>query len=196
MYNLTDSYTAKDISKICAAGRQVVALITEANTPLNTHRLFSFDNNVRDAREPIDHITRSGYIQFPPSANRPFKADHQQFLESNAHDLMTWWEPEGAGELADYASKQSGGLQTSYYLLRWTLFIEELEEVVAAGRAWENTGFLAKTLACEATWQKEVSGLKPGESWETNGQEPTGVVREFYAKWEATTIHVAADFKA
>ncbi|KAI9239536.1 MAG: alpha-N-acetylglucosaminidase [Podila humilis] len=118
MHNLTDSYTAKDISKICAAGRQVVALITDANTLLNTHRLFSFDNNVRDARESIDHITRSRYIQFPPSANRPFKADHQQFLESNAHDLMTWWEPEGAGELADYASKQWGGLQTSYYLPR------------------------------------------------------------------------------
>ncbi|KAF9371301.1 hypothetical protein CPC16_003147, partial [Podila verticillata] len=130
--NLIDAYTAKNIPKIRAAGRQVVALITDLNNLLNTHRLFSFGNNVRDARESIDPITRSGYIQFPPSANGPSQAGYQQFLESNARDLVTWWGPEGAGELADYASKQWGGLLTSYYLPRWTLFIEELEEAVAA----------------------------------------------------------------
>ncbi|KAF9291405.1 hypothetical protein BGZ74_000384 [Mortierella antarctica] len=189
--NLVDAYTAKDIPKIRAAGRQVVALITDINTLLNSHRLFSFGANVRDARESIDPIARSGYVQFPASANGPSKAGYQQFLESNARDLVTWWGP-NSGDLADYASKQWGGLLSSYYLPRWILFIEELEQAVAVGKEWDRDAYIAKTLVREAGWQKEVWGRKPGESWETNGQEPTEVVRELYHKWGATAVRVAA----
>ncbi|KAF9377358.1 hypothetical protein CPB97_010257 [Podila verticillata] len=91
--NLIDAYTATDIPNFRAAGCQVVALITDINILLNTHSLFSFFNNVRDSCESIDPITRSGYIQFPPSANGPSKTGYQQFLGSNARDLVTWWDP-------------------------------------------------------------------------------------------------------
>jgi alpha-N-acetylglucosaminidase len=193
--NLVDAYTAKDIPKIRAAGRQMVALITDINTLLNTHRLFSFGANVRDAHESIDPIACSGYVKFPASANGPSKDGYQQFLESNARDLVTWWGP-NSGDLADYASKQWGGLLTSYYLPRWTLFIKELEQAVAAGKEWDRAAYIATTLVREAGWQKEVWGSKPGESWETNGQEPMEVVRELYNKWGVTAIRVAAGGKA
>ncbi|KAI9233338.1 MAG: hypothetical protein BYD32DRAFT_454781 [Podila humilis] len=76
----------------------------------------------------------------------------------------------GVHKLKSTHPQHRGGLLTSCYLSRWTLFIEELEEAVAAGKVW---------------------GRKPGESSETNGQEPTEVVRELYTKWGATAIRIA-----
>ncbi|KAG0341189.1 hypothetical protein BG004_006112 [Podila humilis] len=198
--NLIDAYDAKDVPAIKAAGRRVLDMIRDANTLLNTHRFFSFGASVRDARESIDPIYRSGYVAFPPTnSGGPNKAEYQQFLESTARSIITWWNPNGvvsAKSLQNYASKQWGGLVSTYYLPRWTLFVEELEQAVVAGKPWDSTAFTAKNLVREAQWQREVWGRQSGESWETNGQEPTEVVREIFNKWGAAAVRAAAGGKA
>ncbi|ORZ29034.1 tim-barrel domain-domain-containing protein, partial [Lobosporangium transversale] len=152
--SLVDGYDAKDINKIRTYGRQLIALIRDADRVLNTNPAFSFGSFVNEAKTSID------------------PAGYQHFLESNARNLVTWWGPEGTGPpgaLPDYASKQWGGLLTSYYLPRWELFISQLEEAVLSNSAFNPDDYLSKRLAREAQWQTQVWGQRPGETWVTNG---------------------------
>ncbi|KAF9991133.1 hypothetical protein BGZ75_004617 [Mortierella antarctica] len=202
--SLVDGYKAHDVSKVKAYGRQIVALIRDADKVLSTSPFFSFSAWIRDAKESIDPIRGSSQVTFSAATGgaSPTKAGYQQFLESNARDLVTWWGPEGTGppgSLQDYASKQWGGLLTSYYLPRWTLFIKQLEQAAAAKRPWTRTSdnFANLTLARETEWQAEIWGQRGGESLEkTNGQESVEVVREIWAKWRDLAVRVAAGSKA
>ncbi|KAF9364204.1 hypothetical protein BGX34_002233 [Mortierella sp. NVP85] len=198
--SLVDGYEAKDLKKIKTYGRQIVSLIQDADRLLNTNPLFSFGAWVRDARRSLNPVGNNKQVTFNHSGpNGPTLAGYQQFLESNARDLVTWWGPEGTGPpgaLPDYASKQWGGLLTSYYLPRWTLFISQLEKAAATNTPWDREDYLAKSLAREAKWQAEVWGRRPGETWETNGQESVQVVRELWNKWRGLAIKVAAGGKA
>ncbi|KAI8347036.1 tim-barrel domain-containing protein, partial [Mortierella sp. GBAus27b] len=163
---VVEGYEAKDIQKIRDYGRRFITLIRDADTLLNTNPLFSFGNWVRDARRSL--------------SPGPTLAGYQQFLESNARDIVTWWGPEGTGPpgaLPDYASKQWGGLLSSYYVPRWQLFITQLEQAAKNNTPWDRDDYLAKNLAREAEWQTQVWGSRPGETWETNGQESVQVVR-------------------
>jgi alpha-N-acetylglucosaminidase len=199
--SLVDGYEAKDLKKIKTYGRQIVSLIQDADRLLNTNPLFSFGAWVRDARRSLNPVGNNKQVTFAKHSgpNGPTLAGYQQFLESNARDLVTWWGPEGTGPpgaLPDYASKQWGGLLTSYYLPRWTLFIAQLEEAAATNTPWDREDYLVKDLAREAKWQAEVWGRRPGETWETNGQESVEVVRELWNKWRGLAIKVAAGGKA
>ncbi|KAF9430203.1 hypothetical protein BGZ94_007908 [Podila epigama] len=186
--SLVDAYNAKDVAKIRTAGQKVIELIRDANTVLNTHPIFSLGANIRDARESIDPINRSGYVQLPSSGpNGPTKAGYQQFLESNIRDLVTWWGPSVLERSRRGHTRGSppGDQITDV----------GLEQAVTTNTPWEPTNFTAKNLARETEWQAQVWGQRTGESWETNGQEPTEVIRELYNKWGPLAVRVAAGGK-
>ncbi|KAI8600524.1 tim-barrel domain-containing protein [Dissophora ornata] len=184
--SLVDGYQAKDVHKVKTYGRQIVALIRDTDTLLNTNPLFSFGAFVQDA---LSSLSTSGAT----------KAGYQQFLESNARNIVTWWGPVGSGppgSLPDYASKQWGGLLNSFYLPRWQLFISQLENAAATNTAWNPDDYLTKNLAHEAQWQAQVWGRHPGETGATNGQESVEVVRELWNKWRDLAVKVATGAKA
>ncbi|KAI7832691.1 tim-barrel domain-containing protein [Gamsiella multidivaricata] len=184
--SLIDGYETKNLQKIRNYGRQIIALIRDADTLLNTSPFFSLGSFIREAKASID-----------PTGG-PSKAGYEQFLESNARNIVTWWGPEGTGppgSLPDYASKQWGGLLNSFYLPRWELFIQQLEQAVATKTAWDPEDYLKKNLAREAQWQAEVWGRRPGETV-LNGQESTEVVRELWDKYRALAVKIAAGGKA
>ena len=52
---------------------------------------------------------------------------------------MTLWGPNG--EILDYASKQWSGLFKSYFLPRWELFFEVLEECLRSGKTFDGAAF-------------------------------------------------------
>ncbi|KAI1312291.1 hypothetical protein EDD11_002981 [Mortierella claussenii] len=197
--SLVDGYEANDVSRVRASGRQIVALIRDADRLLNTSPFFSFGALVKEAKTSIDPV--GGNIDKPISfpTTGPTKAGYQQFLESNARDLVTWWGPEGTGppgSLPDYASKQWGGLLTSFYLPRWQLFISQLEQAASSKAEWDPNAYLKKNLAQETKWQAQVWGRRPGETWETNGQESVEVVRELHGKYKTLANKITADGRA
>ncbi|XP_071452084.1 alpha-N-acetylglucosaminidase [Hetaerina americana] len=52
-------------------------------------------------------------------------------FEQNARNQLTLWGPNG--EILDYAGKQWSGIVSHYFLPRWKLFIQNLNESLAAG---------------------------------------------------------------
>ncbi|KAF9435442.1 hypothetical protein BGZ76_006284 [Entomortierella beljakovae] len=196
---LIEAYNAKDLNKVKSYSRQILALIKDADTLLNSHQHFSFGAWVLDAKKSIDPI--NGNIDKQISFNgslptSPNKKGYQHFLESNVRNIFTWWGPKPNGLLNDYASKQWGGLISSYYLPRWQLFLTQIEQAVVTNTEWNADDYNTKRVAFETQWQAQVWGTRNGESWTTNGQEPVNVVREIHERWRTLIFKIAAGGKA
>jgi alpha-N-acetylglucosaminidase len=84
----------------------------------------------------------------------------EAYFEYNARNQITLWGPNG--EISDYASKQWGGLVSSYYVPRWTMFVEYLKSTPVA--SYNVTALHEKIRAFEFKWQDET--------W--SAPEPTG----------------------
>ena len=201
---LVESYQANDVKKVQSYGRQLVSLIHDADRLLNTHELFSFGSWVqaaRDSRNPLQSRQYSdsfGIDLSESSSSGPNKAGYEQFLESNARNIVTWWGPVGTGpvgSLPDYASKQWGGLINSFYLPRWQLFIQQLEKAAADKKPWDRDDYITKNLARETIWQAQIWGRQKGETKTTNGQDPVEVVRDLNARWGSLAVNIAAGGK-
>ncbi|KAJ5793419.1 hypothetical protein N7457_000018 [Penicillium paradoxum] len=82
------------------------------------------------------------------------------YYEYNARNLITLWGPNG--EISDYASKQWGGLVSSYYVPRWRMFIEYLKSTPA--ELYNATELHGQIRSFELRWQEET--------WST--PDPTG----------------------
>jgi alpha-N-acetylglucosaminidase len=98
--------------------------------------------------------------------------------EFNARNQITLWGPNG--EINDYASKQFGGLISSYYRPRWALFIRYLTDALDGGTNFDGDGFSLACLRMEQSWQR---------SRERYSSEPTGdtykIAIQLYGNYEA-----------
>jgi alpha-N-acetylglucosaminidase len=66
----------------------------------------------------------------------------------------------GPGNIHDYASKQWGGLVSSYYIPRWKLFLTELGRCLATKQDFNSSAFLTKQLLpFEINWQHNNASL-------------------------------------
>ncbi|KAK0934967.1 hypothetical protein LTR29_013464 [Friedmanniomyces endolithicus] len=104
------------------------------------------------------------------------------FYEYNARNQITLWGP--TGEISDYASKQWAGLISSYYVPRWSLFVEyTLNGSTAANGA--NPALSAALLAFEQGWQTQIWGDAEGESYvlASGGGELQRVVARVVEGW-------------
>jgi hypothetical protein len=84
---------------------------------------------------------------------------YRDYLEYSARNQITWWGPHGQGTLADYASKQWGGLVKEFYYPRWRTFINHVVSAVETGVALNQTDFLAESLVKEVEWMQETTCL-------------------------------------
>lgn len=185
--SLIAAYNRQDVAQIRAAGRQLLEVANDVDRLLSSHPLFSFGAVVKEARD-------SSNLPLPTGATTPASFNRngfQQFLESNARNLVTWWGPD-SGSLADYGSKQWGGLISSYYVPRWKLFIAQLELAAQEKRAFDPVAFSALVLKHETAWQAQKWGDKGGESWTSNGFASIDVIRQLWVKYAALAAKIAA----
>ncbi|KAK3650932.1 hypothetical protein LTR56_005983 [Elasticomyces elasticus] len=84
------------------------------------------------------------------------------FYEYNARNQVSLWGP--TGQISDYASKQWSGLISSYYVPRWTMFVDyTLNTTTAMNGA--NAPLSGSLLAFEEAWQTEIWGENVKETY-------------------------------
>jgi alpha-N-acetylglucosaminidase len=147
-YN-TETDTAEAVA---AAGKPLLAILSELDRLLLTNEHFLLSNWIRDARN---------------WANGPNKSQYAAYLEYNARNQITLWGPDG--EINDYASKQWAGLVGSYYLPRWEMFTTYLQNTKKTGEAYNSTLISHQLLAFGQQWDNQTWGEHSGEMWGTHG---------------------------
>ena len=102
------------------AGSEMLDLLYDLDSVLsaNGNAHFNLPAWIASARawaSPTDTLLSS-------TSNASSIAKRAAFYEYNARNQITLWGP--TGEISDYASKQWGGLISSYYVPRWKMFVE------------------------------------------------------------------------
>ncbi|KAG0204138.1 hypothetical protein BGX33_008688 [Mortierella sp. NVP41] len=191
--SLIDAYNRQDVAQVRNVGRQLLEVARDTDRLLSSHPLFSFGAYVKEARDsanlPVLASPASSSSNTTPASFH--SGGYQQFLESNARNLVTWWGPD-SGSLADYGSKQWGGLIGSYYVPRWQLFVQQLEVAAQEKRPYDADLFRTLVLKHEKAWQAQKWGHRGGESWVSNGYDSIDVVRQLWVKYAALAKQIAA----
>jgi len=119
--NLTSAYGEYNIDDVHLFSQYLLELIDDMETILNTNEYWLLGPWL-EAAKSLSNITTN-----------------QQLLEFNARNQITLWG--NSGEISDYASKQWGGLVSSYYKKRWVLFFEMLNNTMSKHHLWNQTAF-------------------------------------------------------
>jgi len=77
--------------------------------------------------------------------------DEKRLYEWNARNMVTLWGPRDS-VLHEYARKQWSGLLGGFYLPRWKMFFDRLDESLAAGKPFDTDAFEAEVLDWEVDW--------------------------------------------
>ncbi|EPS27157.1 putative alpha-N-acetylglucosaminidase [Penicillium oxalicum 114-2] len=78
--------------------------------------------------------------------------EQEEFFEYNARNQITLWGPNG--EIADYASKQWGGLISNFYIPRWRIFCQYLQSV--SPTSYNATELDRRLTDFEQRWQTKI----------------------------------------
>ncbi|KAJ5561889.1 hypothetical protein N7461_000650 [Penicillium sp. DV-2018c] len=116
-------------------GERLLHLLTDLDSVLLTNRNFRLSTWIDSARA----LANGNKTQMV-------------FYEYNARNQVTLWGPNG--EISDYASKQWGGLVSSYYIPRWRMFIEYLKSTPVESH--NATEVHSKIRTFELRWQDET----------------------------------------
>jgi len=139
-------------SSIVAAGHNLTSFLADIDSVLSTNKHFSLYPWLASARawanDTASNSTTAAYLEY------------------NARNQITLWGP--TGQISDYASKSWGGLVSSYYVSRWTMFVEYL--VATPVSQYNATAFSARLLSFEEDWQLQTWGQRMGESYSTTGE--------------------------
>lgn len=77
----------------------------------------------------------------------------QDYYEYEARNLVTRWGDNNNNTVHDYAGKEWGGLVRGYYLSRWRIWLTEVCQSYAEGRAMNDQVVFAAREAFEIKWQ-------------------------------------------
>ncbi|KAF9918965.1 hypothetical protein FBU30_011221 [Linnemannia zychae] len=177
---LIDAYKAKNLKRTRAWGQHVLNLILDTDRLLSTHTHFMVGPWLRDARVSAKIVGNTPMVSGPVTMNQ-----YRDYLEYNARNQITWWGPNGQGSLADYASKEWGGLVKEFQYPRWQIFVDRLVTAVEKRSALDYKAFLADSLTKEAAWMEESTCL--GACYE----DPNGVqanTREATGKYPVEAV--------
>lgn len=151
---LIDAYKAKDLNRTRAWGQHVLNVILDTDRLLSTHAHFMLGPWIQDARVSAKVVADSPTASSPSAMNQ-----YRDYLEYNARNQITWWGPNGQASLADYASKEWGGLVKEFHYPRWQTFVDWLVSAVEKRSTLDYKAFLADSLTKEAGWMKETTCL-------------------------------------
>ncbi|KAG0296885.1 hypothetical protein BGZ96_008240 [Linnemannia gamsii] len=151
---LIDAYKAKDLNRTRDWGQHVLDVILDTDRLLSTHTHFMLGPWIQDARVSAKTVTDSPTASSPSAMNQ-----YRDYLEYNARNQITWWGPNGQASLADYASKEWGGLVKEFHYPRWQIFVDRLVSAVEKRSTLDYRAFLTASLTKEAGWMKETTCL-------------------------------------
>jgi alpha-N-acetylglucosaminidase len=151
-YNrIAEAYAARDAQGVAAAGSAFLELIDDMDTLAATRSEFLLGRWIADARR---------WAQTDKEA---------RLYEWNARNQITLWGPP-EGVLFDYAAKQWAGLLRDYHRGRWELFLQRLQESLAADQPWDAEAWTKEVRAWEDAWTRETDSYPTepqGDSVET-----------------------------
>lgn len=133
--NLVTAYNRPyaNTTNIETSGKRLINLLEILDSVLSTNKHFMLCPWIESA------------VSWLPGNNDTVK----QFFEYDARNQITLWGPRG--EISDYASKTWGGLVSSYYIPRWSRFVEYLKTTPAS--SYIETTLNHDLLAFELEWQ-------------------------------------------
>ena len=145
------TFTSNATSNLSATGHQMISLLTTLDSILSTNPHFALSTWLASARAWANNVTNATATA--------------AFYEYDARNQITLLGPKG--QISDYASKSGGGLVSSYYVPRWTIFVDYLG---SSSRASENATALAdQLLEFELAWQTDTWGGNATEAYGTKG---------------------------
>ncbi|KAF9347328.1 hypothetical protein BGX26_001188 [Mortierella sp. AD094] len=163
---LVGAYKSKNLKQTRFWGNTILQAISDTDRILNTHSHFMLGPWIRDARV-------SAKVVNPSSNSLTNMSTYADYLEHHARNQITWWAPVGQGVLANYASKEWGGLVKNFYYPRWKIFVNHLMKAVQDNVELDTKAYLADSLQMEAKWLKDKTclghGCSPLESAGVNG---------------------------
>ncbi|KAF9433228.1 hypothetical protein BGZ76_009717 [Entomortierella beljakovae] len=153
---LVRAYHAKELKRVKSWGKLILEAILDTDRMLNSHSHFMLGPWIRDARLSAKTANST------KSAHSEFMGSYADYMEHQSRIQITWWAPVGQGVLANYASKEWGGLVKDFYYPRWKIFVEHLVSAVQNDVELDTRVYLAESLRMETHWLKEKTCLGIG----------------------------------
>lgn len=132
----TSNSTASNSTSIQAQATTMLKLLSDLDTLLLTNPNFALATWLEAARA-CSNVT-----------------SEQDLYEYDARNQITLWGP--TGQISDYAAKAWGGLVSSYYAPRWSIFFDYIGNTTAA--AYNQTEVGEQLMAFELGWQNQTGG--------------------------------------
>ncbi|KAL1296494.1 hypothetical protein AAFC00_000006 [Neodothiora populina] len=176
--SLNTSYSPTTAAK---AGSSMLSLLSDLDTVLAASDIphFSLAAWIASARAQASPKPMNS----SSSINCTRLSDIAALYEYNARNQITLWGP--TGQISDYASKQWGGLVKSYYIPRWTLFVEDLlKGSNGTSSDGVNPALTQALMSFEEDWQVQTWGERADQSYATaQGGDFAGVLASVVDKW-------------
>lgn len=131
LYEITRSYTKRDIKEFDSSVNEFIALSEKMEKLLATREEFLFGKWIADCRK--NAINKS----------------EEKLYEWNARAIITTW---GGRVLYGYAIKDWAGLYTSYYLPKWNMLFKEMRGDIVGLKKLDFDKFMKDLVAWEDNW--------------------------------------------
>lgn len=130
----TSAYRSGDLEKARLAGDKMLEAIDELDGLLADIPEFSLDKWIKDAED--------------------FGTNPQEkaYYAENARTIVSVWGD--SYTLTDYANRNWNGLLSSYYKVRWKMFIDKALECMKEGRDFDTEAFDKEVREFEISWAK------------------------------------------
>ena len=132
------AYRQKDKSQFQSAVRDYLQFLLDLDKALATRQEFLLGKWLADAR-------RWGSNE-----------EERHTFEWNARNVITLW-GDSRSDLHDYARKEWAGLVSGFYLPRWKMFFDRLEQSLEGNEAFDNDAFTREIQFWEDSWTHQTN---------------------------------------
>lgn len=149
--DVVEAYRAGDLPRVRAAGGFLKGLLTDMDTMLGSHKGFMLGPQIARARA----CAGAG------CDNEGLKSALAALYEWNLRTQVTIWGTSmaaGDSEVSDYANKEWNGLISSFYLPRWSAWLDRLEQDLLMGRAYDAQAWRLDCLRFTYQWVARGDG--------------------------------------
>lgn len=136
--DITLAYENRDIELFKTKSEIFLQLIRDLDELLGTHNRFLLGQWIAEARK------------------WGVTGQEKNYYEWNARTLITMWEPAKKSLLRDYASKQWNGLMIGFYLPRWQLYLDRLEESLEKQYPFDRRAYFRSLKQLEMDWIRQT----------------------------------------
>lgn len=153
------AYEVYDVRAMERIGAEIKQVIRDEASLTACHPVFSMRRWIDDARSWGD------------------TPEQKDYYERNARRLLTTWNNRPSS-LNDYAGRPWDGLLLTYYLPRWSLFIDRATEARRAGRDFDEQAFVSECWQLETDFCELATPMQYPEA-----QDALPLARRLYDKY-------------